>query len=94
MPIGEVTKRRKFMRETNVERRFDALDESKKIEDYNFEHFRTGILLDDAQRTVEGRGVCPGEIAPDFELPQVGGGSRRLSDLRRKPLILHFGSYS
>lgn len=40
------------MRETDVERRFDALDESKKIEDYNFEHFRTGILLDDAQRTV------------------------------------------
>lgn len=77
-----------------IERRFDALAESKPPEDYNFKHFRTGILLEDAKRTFETRGICAGEMAPDFELPQVGGGSIRLSDLRRRPTLLHFGSYS
>ncbi len=42
----------------------------------------------------ESLAIAPGELAPDFELPQVGGGSVRLSDLRGKPTILHFGSYS
>ncbi|MBA2362795.1 MAG: redoxin domain-containing protein, partial [Chloroflexia bacterium] len=40
------------------------------------------------------RGIQPGEAAPDFELPQAGGGQLRLSDLRGKPVLLHFGSYS
>ena len=77
-----------------VQQRFAALDESKKSDDYNFEHFRTKILLHDAQRTIEARGISPGEMAPDFELPQTGGGSLRLSELRGKPVILHFGSFS
>ncbi len=77
-----------------VSQRFVALDESKKSDDYNFEHFRTKVLLHDGQRTVEARGIKPGEVAPDFELPQVGGDSVRLSDLRGRPTILHFGSYS
>ncbi len=79
---------------TEVARRFAALDESKKSEDYNFEHFRTKILLHDVQRTIEARGIRPGETAPDFELPRVGGGSLRLSELRGKPVVLHFGSFS
>ncbi len=82
------------MLQTEIERRFNALDAGEKSENYNFEHFKTKILLNDAQRTVEARGIAPGELAPDFELPQVGGGSRRLSNLRGKPTILHFGSYS
>lgn len=73
---------------------FAALDESHKSEDYNFEHFRTKILLHDAQRTVDARGIGPGEMAPDFELSQVGGGTLRLSELRGRPVLLHFGSYS
>lgn len=78
-----------------IERRFDALSENKKSEsEYNFEHFTTGILIEDGKRTVKANGICPGELAPDFELPQVGGGSLRLSDLRGRPTILHFGSYS
>jgi len=56
--------------------------------------FARNILLLDAQRTAEARGILPGKIAPDFELPQVVGGSVRLSDLRGRPTILHFGSYS
>ncbi len=82
------------MQETEVEKRFTALDANEKSDNYNFEHFKTKILLGDAQRTVEARGIKPGEIAPDLELPQIGGDSIRLSDLRGKPTILHFGSYS
>lgn len=82
------------MSSTDVAQRFATLDESKKSDDYNFEHFRTKILLHDAERTVEARGIRPGETAPDFNLPQVGGGSLRLSDLRGRPVVLHFGSFS
>jgi len=77
-----------------IERRFNTLEEKKKTEDYNFAHFKTSILLEDGQRTVEARGILPGELAPDFELPQVGGETLRLSDLRGRPTILHFGSFS
>lgn len=77
-----------------VERQFAALDERKNEQDYNFEHFTTGILIEDGKRTIKAEGILPGEIAPDFELPKVGGGMLRLSDLRGKPVILHFGSYT
>lgn len=77
-----------------IAERFDALPQGKKSDDYNFEHFRTKILLQDAERTVEARGIRPGEAAPDFELPRVGGGALRLSELRGRPVILHFGSLS
>ncbi len=82
------------MQGTEIERRFAALNADEKSRNYNFEHFKTKILLHDAQRTVEARGIAPGERAPDFELPEVGGGTVRLSDLRGRPTILHFGSYS
>jgi hypothetical protein len=60
--------------------------------DYNFEHFRTRHLLLDADGTLTTRGIAPGERAPDFELPAVGGGAIRWSDLRGRPILLHFGS--
>ena len=83
------------MQGTEIERRYAALDERQNTDEYNFEHFRTGILLEDGQRTIQARGILPGELAPDFELPQVGGGRLRLSDFQRgQPTILHFGSYS
>jgi hypothetical protein len=74
--------------------RFAAVDESEQSKLYNFEHFRRDILLRDAQRILESRGIRPGERAPDFELSRAGGGSLRLSDLRGRPVILHFGSFS
>ncbi len=84
------------MQGNEISRRFQSLDEGKRknFEEYNYEHFKTKVLLEDGQRTIEARGIKPGEIAPDFELPRVGGGTLRLSDLRGKPTILHFGSYS
>jgi cytochrome oxidase Cu insertion factor (SCO1/SenC/PrrC family) len=74
--------------------RFDTIDTKLSLEDYNYNHFRTKHYLLDAQGTITSRGLRPGETAPDFELPHVGGGSLRLSDLRGRPVLLHFGSYS
>ncbi len=82
------------MQNTNVALRFVDLENKMSLDEYNFEHFRTKHLLSDAKATVEERGIKPGEMAPDFELPRVGGGSLRLSELRGKPVILHFGSFS
>jgi hypothetical protein len=63
-------------------------------DDYNFEHFRARHLLADVEGTFRKRGIRPGTAAPDFELPRVGGGSLRLSRLRGKPTLLHFGSFT
>lgn len=61
---------------------------------YNYEHFQTKHLLEDARRTLSRYGIQPGQLAPDFTLPKVGGGLLRLSELRDKPVLLHFTSYS
>ena len=34
--------------------------------------------------------ISPGELAPDFELNDVQGNRRHLSDFRGKPVILAF----
>ncbi len=73
---------------------FGTVGTKLSLEDYNYNHFRTKHYLLDAQGTMTSRGIQPGEMAPDFEMPQVGGGHLRLSELRGKPVLLHFGSYS
>lgn len=75
-----------------VPERFATLEERLSLEEYNFEHFKTKHLLKDAQRTMESKGIQPGEEAPDFELPRVDGGSLRLSEMRGRPFLLRFGS--
>ncbi len=82
------------MQNTDVALRFVGLENKMSLDEYNFEHFRTKHLLSDAQATIEEQGIKPGEMAPDFQLSRVGGGSLRLSELRGKPVILHFGSFS
>jgi hypothetical protein len=77
-----------------VAEQFDWLDGRLSTADYNFEHFRAEHLMADAKATWDGRGVRPGEHAPDFDLPLVGGSSIRLADLRGKPVLLHFGSFT
>ena len=79
---------------TDAAQRFVTLKEKLNIEDYNFEHFSTKHLLSDARATIEKRGIQPGETAPDFELPRADGGTLRLSELRGKPVLLHFGSFT
>ena len=61
---------------------------------YNFEHFRRCHLVEDAKGTVTGVGVAPGTLAPDFELPLIGGGTLRLADRRDRPVLLRFGSFT
>ena len=77
---------------TDVKERFAELPEKQSPQEYNYEHFRTRHLLYDARATLEKTGVQPGEPAPDFELRATNGATVRLSDLRGKPVLLHFGS--
>jgi len=79
---------------TETAQRFVTLKDKLSREEYNFEHFSTKHLLSDAQWTIEKRGIQPGAMAPDFELARVGGGTLRLSELRGKPVALHFGSFT
>jgi hypothetical protein len=77
--------------ETGVQERLPLRHD---IEEYNFAHFQRKHLIEDSQATIERRGIAPGELAPDWELPRVGGGTVRLSDLRGNPVVLHFGSFT
>lgn len=81
---------------TDTARLFETLEPAEKLpaDIYNFAHFRPRHLLADALRTIRRTGIRPGEPAPDFELPRVGGGRLRLSDLRGRPTLLRFGSYT
>lgn len=82
------------MQNTEVARQRVSQDDSLSRDDYNFRHFRTKHLLGDLQATIEKRGIPPGAMAPDFELPRVDGALLRLSELRSKPTLLHFGSFT
>jgi hypothetical protein len=77
---------------TPAARQFATLDHKKGLQDYNYEHFRMKHFLADLVRTLTSRGIQPGAVAPDFELPRSDGGTLRLSSLRGKPVLLHFGS--
>ncbi|MBA3534395.1 MAG: redoxin domain-containing protein [Ardenticatenales bacterium] len=78
----------------NVYQRFAALENPWSLDTYNFKHFGLEHILFDVKQIVTSGGLRPGEQAPDFELPVVGGGQLRLSELRDKPVILHFGSFT
>jgi len=66
--------------------------ERKPLDEYNYTHFRTKHFVADLLKTARGEGVQPGEEAPDFELESADGGLGRLSALRGRPVVLHFGS--
>ncbi len=80
---------------TETADRFEHLPTKESPERYNFEHFGARDLVADMNRTFERTGIQPGEDAPDFDLPFASGeGILRLSDLRGRPVLLHFGSFT
>jgi hypothetical protein len=82
------------MRLPDVTQRFNALEQAQPAERYNYGHFRPRLVAGEVVKTVRARGIAPGELAPDFELPMVGGGSWRLVRHLNPPILLRFGSFS
>jgi hypothetical protein len=82
------------MQSTEVARQYVSQNDRLSRHDYNFKHFRAKHLLSDLQATIDKRGITPGALAPDFELPRVDGGWVRVSELHGKPTLLHFGSFT
>ena len=58
----------------------------------NYARYRREHQLADFHRTRVSQGVQPGQEAPDFELETATGERVRLSALRGRPVLLHFGS--
>jgi hypothetical protein len=65
-----------------------------QLGEYNYEHFRPKHLIADLLKTARGEGIGPGEEAPDFELESTEGERVRLGDLRGRPVVLRFGSFT
>ncbi len=70
------------------------LGDHSQLSEYNYEHFRPKHLIADLLKTVRGEGIGPGEEAPDFELESTEGERVRLSELRGRPVVLRFGSFT
>jgi hypothetical protein len=60
-----------------------------QTEPYNYDTFVRSTAKEDLNFP---GGPPPGEMAPDFELPEVHGGRFRLSEQRGKPVLLTTGS--
>jgi hypothetical protein len=59
--------------------------------EYAYPEFRREQLREDV--AFHG-GPQPGERLPDFDLPHVGAGRVRSAELRGRPLLLTFGSFT
>jgi hypothetical protein len=59
-------------------------------EPYNYDTFRRHMMQQDMHFR---GGPAPGQPAPDFDLPTLGGERFRLSQYRRqRPVLIEFGS--
>jgi hypothetical protein len=92
--LNTTTPERTALPAATTKERFSELDKKVGFEDYNYRHFRTRVLVRDAERTIKRRGLKPGEVAPDFALQSTDGSTIRLSDLRGRPVLIHFGSFT
>lgn len=61
---------------------------------YNYEHFRPGDIVAELTTAWRWPAVAPGAVVPDFTLPAASGASVHLADLRGRPVLVHFGSYT
>src|SRR5947207_9732285 len=65
----------------------------QSADDYNYQSFDYGSEQAELERWLrEGPGI--GALAPEFELVDRDGNSVRLSNLRGRPVVLEFGSYT
>ena len=62
--------------------------------DFNFEHYRLRHMVAELLRGFGDQFVLPGSEAPDFELTSTKGERVRLSQMRGRPVLLHFVSYT
>ena len=70
------------------------LGSQQQLNEYNYEHFRPKHLLADLWKTIRGEGLQPGAQAPDFEMETTEGDWVRLSEMRGRPVVLRFGSFT
>jgi peroxiredoxin len=63
-----------------------------ETERYNYEHFKPGILMKDAQLIQHPEDPRAGDAAPPFTLKDTNGDSWSLQDLQGRPVILLIGS--
>jgi hypothetical protein len=69
-------------------------ESQEQLRKYNYEHFWPKHLFADLWRSVQGEGLQPGTLAPDFELESTEGDWLRLSALRGRPVVVHIGSFT
>lgn len=62
--------------------------------DFNFSHFRMRHMLAELLRTHHRSGIPPGGEAPPFDLETTAGTRLHLLDLRGRPVLIHFVSYT
>ncbi len=70
------------------------LENQRQLDEYNYEHFRPKHLLADLWKTIRGEGLQPGTEALDFDMETTEGERVRLSELRGRPVVLRFGSFT
>ena len=74
----------------SAERSEDSLDVGRR---YRFEHLAMSVVMKDMYFSKDDPG--PGDRVPDFDLPTLGGGRFRSTDLGETgPALLIFGSYT
>jgi len=69
-----------------------VIGKKRRVAEYNYQHFWLKHFVTDLVHTAHGAGVEPGSEAPDFDLEAVDGTRVRLSELRGRAVLLHFGS--
>ncbi len=69
-----------------------TLERANTVGTENYAHYERKHQFADFVRTWRSQGIPTGEEAPDFELEAATGERVRLSALRGRPVLLHFGS--
>lgn len=70
--------------------RLTGLERQQRVNEYNYDRFRSIYFIADLQRASRGDGILPGQEAPDFELVSTESDCVRLSAFRGRPVVLRF----